>query len=358
MSTKGTVEIGSRLEPFVDEWLIGRLEGTELRLQHPVPQEVVMVFDRPWEGNTSYYPVIFADEDRYRMYYRGSHTVGSHAKAVYSFGTEVLCYAESGDGVNWDRPELGMHEFEGSTANNIFMSKDEDGDAFSVFRDENPNARQDERYKAGTGRMDYGFYAFVSADGLNWRRSQDTPFFHDDRGYDWVQTAFWDGARARYASYLRSHQKVGGGEVTNLKLTPSRKRIRHIRVTTSEDFVNWTDPSLIELDVPLSAEEQLYTNAIQPYQRAPHILIGTPKRYMPRRQANFDQPETGLSDAGLIVSRAGYKFKRWPEAFLRPGLDKKNWVQLTTRPPAAAIGHTLDLTGTSMSTGLRHAWRT
>ena len=45
------IHIGSRLELFVDDWLIDRLSVAERRLHHAVPQEVAMVFDRPWEGN-------------------------------------------------------------------------------------------------------------------------------------------------------------------------------------------------------------------------------------------------------------------------------------------------------------------
>jgi len=60
--------IDSRLELFVDDWLIEHRAGVELRLQHPIPQEVSIVFDRPWEGNTSAYVTVFQDENLYRMY--------------------------------------------------------------------------------------------------------------------------------------------------------------------------------------------------------------------------------------------------------------------------------------------------
>ena len=113
----------------------------------------------------------------------------------------------------------------------------------------------------------------------------------------------------------------------NLKLTPARKRFRHFRLSTSPDFRTWSDPELVEFDHPLSPEEQFYTSAMTPYARAPHLLIGFPMRYMPGRQANFDQPETGLSDMALMSSRDGYQFRRWPEAFHRPGREIENWVQ-------------------------------
>lgn len=44
------IDIGSRLEPIVDDYLIERLDGASLRLHQPTPREIVLKFDRPWEG--------------------------------------------------------------------------------------------------------------------------------------------------------------------------------------------------------------------------------------------------------------------------------------------------------------------
>jgi len=63
------IDIGSRLELMVDDYLIARLNGdAERRLNRPVAQEVVLVTDKPWEGNASGSFAIFQDGDIYRMY--------------------------------------------------------------------------------------------------------------------------------------------------------------------------------------------------------------------------------------------------------------------------------------------------
>ncbi len=68
------IEIGGRLELFVDGHAIDEISGdAKLHLHKPAAKEVVLVTDRPWEGNTSAYYTIFQDGDLYRMYYRGSH---------------------------------------------------------------------------------------------------------------------------------------------------------------------------------------------------------------------------------------------------------------------------------------------
>lgn len=48
------VAIGSRLEPFIDRHLIESLSGNaELVMHRPKAAEVVLVTDKPWEGNLS-----------------------------------------------------------------------------------------------------------------------------------------------------------------------------------------------------------------------------------------------------------------------------------------------------------------
>ena len=86
------------------------------------------------------------------------------------------CYAESDDGLNWRKPMLGLHEFQGSKANNIVLaSKLLDGanlDAGhpAVFKDENPDAPADARYKALVrSNGAHGLIALQSPDGLNWK---------------------------------------------------------------------------------------------------------------------------------------------------------------------------------------------
>ena len=63
--------IGSRLELFVDDYLIDRMEGVRRKLHEPRLAGTVMKFDQPWEGGSSGYATIIKDGDGYRMFYRG-----------------------------------------------------------------------------------------------------------------------------------------------------------------------------------------------------------------------------------------------------------------------------------------------
>ena len=115
-----SVDIGSRLELFVDGHLIESLKGTRLKLHPPRPAERVLFFDREWEGGNSGYVTVFRDGGRYRMYYRGASSKGYAVPSLSRPGEtpvpehpQVACYAESPDGITWSRPSLGLFEFNG-----------------------------------------------------------------------------------------------------------------------------------------------------------------------------------------------------------------------------------------------------
>ena len=154
--TREALDIRSRLELFVDDYLIGSMEGVNLMLQEPQSAGKVLSFDKPWEGSTSAYHTVFKDGDLYRMYYRGSSHAGYPIPSLSEPGveiipehTEVACYIESRDGLTWTRPNLGLIEFEGSKENNIIWDDQGDGGHnFAPFKDGNPAAAASERYKA------------------------------------------------------------------------------------------------------------------------------------------------------------------------------------------------------------------
>jgi len=295
------IAIGSRRELLVDEFLLAERAGTRLVLHRPVARELALVHDRPWEGCTSAYHTVFRDGQRYRMYYRGSHYDHTLRKSTHA---EVVCTAESTDGIRWTRPELGIVAFAGSKKNNIVWSGIGCHD-FAPFKDTSPKCRPDEKYKA-LGRGKGGLYAFKSPDGLHWSLISSKPVITKG-AFDSQNLAFYDALRGRYVEFHRNF----------------RNGCRDIMTCTSVDFRTWTDP--VWLSYPGSPREHLYTNQIRPYFRAAHIYMGFPKRFMPRRKGKV-RGRAGVSDGIFMTSRDGRTFKRWTEAFIRPGPQKQRWV--------------------------------
>ena len=278
------LQLGSRLELFVDDYVIAKVEGeAALHLHRPEPQEVVLVTDKPWEGNTSAYYTFFRDGDLFRAYYRGSHWDERTRKATHP---EVVCYAESKDGIHWIKPELGLFEFNGSKQNNIVWSGI-GTHCFAAFKDSNPDCAPDARYKGiargrPTGKK--GLYIFKSPDGIHWSRIKDEPVITNG-AFDSQNLAFWDAHARTYREYHRTF--VDG--------------VRAIMTGTSSDYVNWTEPVLLDYgDAP---KQHLYTNAVLPYDRAPHILLGFPTRYLPKEGQRVEPT--------LMASHDGRHFKRW-----------------------------------------------
>ena len=306
------IDLGSRLEPLVDRFLIQSLSGdARLQLHQPQRREVVLVHDVPWEGNLTAHHTLFRDGDRYRMYYGGRHyQPGQKVRHV------LVCYAESRDGIHWTRPNLGQFEYEGSRANNIVWMDDpwadsEQRNPMAVFKDSNPAAAPDARYKS-IARGDDGVYALKSPDGIHWSLLAQEPVIpKGDMGLDSQNLAFWDGLRGRYVCYLRSG-----------RTHPTGQRVRDVKTAVSHDFLTWTEP--VFLEYPGAPVEHLYTNQIRPYARAPHIYLGFPKRFVPER--NQDREFSGVSDGVFMSSRDGVRFHRWGEAVVRPGLQPERWM--------------------------------
>jgi hypothetical protein len=322
-SPSGAIDLGSRRELFVDDFLIDRLSGTgELRLHSPDRREVVMVHDRPWEGSGCGYHTVFRDGDVCRMYYVGGQLTNEDGSNLVN-GPFYACYAESKDGLHWHRPELGLVEAAGSRKNNVIWSAP-GFDNVAVFKDPNPVCRHGEEYKAVSSGKG-GLYALRSSDGTHWAYLADQPIITKGR-FDSQNLAFWDPIRKHYWCYLRNFHNG----------------MRDIRVATSSDFRTWTEPVMLRyVDSP---DEQLYTNQVAPYYRAPHLFVGFPTRYVERawspgvaalpdrkhREARMkfsSRYGTAVTEGLFMTSRDGRTFRRWGEAFIRPGIERQhNWL--------------------------------
>jgi len=166
-SGPNVIDIGSRRELFVDDFVIDKLTGeAELRMHHPEPREVAIVHDAPWEGSGSGYHTVFQDGDLYRMYHRGSHLDVTPGKLNSGRHQPFYCYAESDDGIHWRKPELGIVEFDGSKENNIIL-EGLGTHNFAPFKDANPDCAPEARYKALAGiKSEGGLFPFKSPDGI------------------------------------------------------------------------------------------------------------------------------------------------------------------------------------------------
>ncbi len=316
------IAIESRLEPFVDDYLIQTQANTVHRLQTPAMAEMVITFDKPWEGPYCGYVTIFEDDGLYRMYYRGKRD------ATADGVDEVTCYAESTDGINWTKPELGIHEYDGSTANNIVLANVAPySHNFIAFKDTRPDALAESKYKGMAGTMDTGLHTFASPDGLHWTMNETAAI--TDGAFDSQNVAFWSESEQEYCAYFRTWHQGG------------YKGFRSVSRATSKDFITWTETKA--MDFGHTTREHLYTNQTLPYFRAPHIYLSLAARFMPGRRVATEAEATALgvdpkyagdcSDNVLLTSRGGLKYDRtFMDGFLKPEVGIENWTSRSNYP--------------------------
>lgn len=345
------INLAGRRELFVDDFLIDRLDtGLRLMLHRPVRREIVFKSDAPWEGNASSYQSIVKTESGYRIYYHGGYSLPTAQQPNWCGKLDpdtqkILCVIESTDGLHWHRPNLGFYQWKGIRNNNIVMTdrlveKVKACVLHTAFwRDENPSCPAQEKYKAviADPGVNKALYLLVSPDGLHFSLKSDKPFWTQGV-FDSQNLAFWDPVQQVYRIYYRV--------LTDGGLYPiiDGKGLRQIAMVTTPDFEHFSAAQ----DLTYQDQELLafYTNQVQPYLYAPHILMGFPMRYVDHdeqwdasflempgmadrvcRAAMHIRYGTVTTDAVFMSSRDGVHFQRWNEAFIRPGpRQNHSWV--------------------------------
>jgi hypothetical protein len=163
---------------FLDLWEVAALSGVE-QVVEPMekdPRNPLMkhgetgAFD---EAEANFQGTILKEADKYRMWYTGSPTF-----ALLSGQDSACGYAESSDGVRWTKPDLGLHEFNGSKHNNICYPT---GYQFAVLRMPETLERNEARRYRMAYNSDKGSSLAFSPDGIHWTASEDNPLWERGR---------------------------------------------------------------------------------------------------------------------------------------------------------------------------------
>lgn len=372
--------LGNKRELFVDDFFIRDLSGEVSRKLHePIPDEIVLTLDAPHEKTNnaggSYNTLLF-DGKRYIYYYRAHGAFPT--PETPGNNNFYLCAAESFDGIHFQRCKLNLLPsgynvvLDRSNTANLGCLTPESNVCPAVstaFYDTNPECPEDERYKmiVTNEHKVHGIYLYVSADGFDFKLKTG-PFKLDPRcGFDSANQVFYDSGAKVYRLYSRGFIMAG----------PTWKRT--IFTHSTRDFITFENAGFLKFDEKFDSlfarGQELYTNAIRPYFRAPHILLGFPMRYvegcmtpgahtsskcersMLRRAtgnpeaepANCedewnarvlsrpdltarafrakDQLRYGLAstDTVLIAGRDGFNFKGYGESFIKPPPQEDSW---------------------------------
>ncbi len=217
---------------FVDDFAVESKEKVS-RSCHAFekdPANPLMQADKPWEGGLAYlYGTVLPGEDGngYRMWYHS-----------WADGAYRMLYAVSPDGIRWEKPALGLVEYEGSTEHNILFRRTHENHNPQVIHTpwEKDPARRYKLIYFEYGRTPpkfttTGYYGMYSADGIHWNDVQEKPVLVDSPGD--VGNFVWDPHGERYIGWPKKFAEVRGF------------RRRCVGVSATQDFEAWPASELV-----------------------------------------------------------------------------------------------------------------
>ncbi len=207
----------------------------------------------PWElhYNNPYLSMIYDEEEKlykvwYSLYIRAPYEdipADQRAWQNWRYGARVggVCYATSKDGIKWDKPKLGVVDFDGNKDNNIVLVLQHGVAVIKDLHEKDPQRR----YKAILPQKSQSVACF-SPDGIHWKQQK---IGRIDWG-DTQQGLWWDERLQKYVLITRRWMR-----------RPEKKRLA-VRAESS-DFINWTPTQLVMEGV--DCRMQVHDLIVKPY---------------------------------------------------------------------------------------------
>ena len=150
-----------------------------------------------YESGNYQIPGLFVPRSDERPFNCNGVTHDAHGRAFQGNDRgDLICYAESDDGVEWWKPNLGIFTFDGSGDNNIVW----DHHGMSVFIDR-AEPDDNKRYKAiGYNRRYNNIYLLSSPDGIHWDDSDHLEAVAERRN-EGAFNVSWDQVSGVYRAY-------------------------------------------------------------------------------------------------------------------------------------------------------------
>jgi hypothetical protein len=275
------------------------------------PAEPVLRPEKPWDGaSVTPLHVAFDDERKtWRMWYQAHDPKLQEervklGKSKYGNVGEpqpiYCCYAESPDGIHWQRPNLGIYGdtnmvFKGfsSVAGNTFIHR--------------PDAPKDERYLMVNcewySEQQGGIYIAYSPDGLHWKYPSEKSLIHGES--DTCNCIVWNPERQVFMLYMRGWHCAAVNWPVLGKGNPRRR----VNYSESKDLKTWTEPQQI------LTPDELDTNDYYGFQVFRHADYWLGQLWI------YDDDIEETIEIELAWSRDGIHWSRLPERpkFLQRG---------------------------------------
>ena len=242
---------------------------------------------RPWEGRT----VLYDEEERlFKCWYAGTDV---SVERWWATG-----YAVSEDGVHWEKPRLGLHDYRGSRDNNICLMGW--GPVVKDLEEDDP-ARRYKMIVKGPPR-ERGIRVGYSADGIHW--SEQTR----------IDLPEWDGGAPDIVALVKDDQDpdpsrrfklIWQGVAPNNKSGPELVRVKHLAYGPDVEHLR-ASPANPVLHPNDGREQENHYLMLAPY-AGQYVMPYEYGWYVPNGTGRFGMY---CADIRLAVSRDGEHFTR------------------------------------------------
>ncbi|MHC4477128.1 MAG: LamG-like jellyroll fold domain-containing protein [Planctomycetota bacterium] len=200
------IMLGSRKHVFIDEVMVEKKQNVTLTLNPPT--DAVEISEKAaWDA--SFF------EHKGKIY-----TVVSEG---YEGAEGPINLLVSDDGINFEKPNLGLIEHNGSTNNNLIMLGLPSWGKY--FKDPNPACPAEELFKATLWVGQRGIYLYFSPDMIHWRRNETCMLPLVSGG---GCETFWDDQQGMYFNYIKRDGSYNTGDYPNYGRSTTMFKTREI----------------------------------------------------------------------------------------------------------------------------------
>ena len=364
LSAQEPLSVGNRRQLLRDDKFVQQVKGVQFVVHPPQKTGEQTVLSEPG------------------LSLGGYHSVLHHAGAYhlwYSAGGYVL-YARSGDGIHWERPNLGLAAPGPVNASNpppnCVLGQGLGGvkggmHGLMVFVD--PKAGDSERFKlvANPPEFDSQLQIFASPDGLHWKHAYTNVITYDTsvkpHHLDSQNVIFWDDRIQKYVAYFRKNMREPGSQGRTVARSESPDLAHFPRVEDAPVVIQADPQHVVHSDSPKQerlALLDIYTNGSLRYPWAEDAYLMFPTEYYHyggqiaefRREAPVN---AGVLDTCFASSRDGISWQRYDHRpFVGLGLkgefDSKRIYMVYGVVPAA---NDRELYMYYLGTSTTHGWQ-
>ena len=223
---------------FIDDHGVEEIDNLARKLHQPekFPSNVAVRPEHRWENGSIQIrmtPAWDPDEGLFKMIYLASAEstdpeVKLDVTGAPTGGESFYCYATSTDGINWEKPSLGLHDYEALTWRGTPIGKENNilpcarGMLLGPLYD--PNEKNPDRRFKGLAYRGGELEPLVSADAVHWENPGLSPLSSADESHLTL-----DEERKLFIATVKHGGPYG----------------RSFFLTTSADFENWSEQELV-----------------------------------------------------------------------------------------------------------------